>query len=473
MNEQLHTDCSILQNKLPAVLPINLSLSLNSNLNRILSIKVHGPDFFKQIVQRYSIITRSGRFPSLILLRLLENAVGTTELTNINKNDIKKILNPSIKQYINLYLTIQSQVNIRTDLAKDTKHVVIPRLMRYLQLIDNQDPVYEFQPVSANTLATTELLRTLPERILSQRVRRENTAILSNNHYPESDIRVMRHTNLDKDDNFVYAGIDKTQASGIQIGKTGTISESQHLKMPDILLFDEYTNPVVADISGVDVSENTKASDIILHPLTHADGNDPKTNTMMAHIQKRNKLAYEKHEGFSKRTADRYLVTEKNNIANKLISNTNIARSRMTNTRAGAGEVTVIPKDIPSKEIPKLLFDQDGIFLQHAGYAQTGMSEPLNFSSNNIIRKSSDLVLRKSDVHSAEKGFENIEKPDIVKAERNKINAENEYIIGTNTQTRDSIDDIANTANIATIADRVYKILETRISIEKERRGLR
>lgn len=484
MNEQLHTDCSILRNNLPAVLPISL--------NRILSTKVSGPDFFKQIVQKYYIVTRSGSLPSLILLRLLENAVGTTKLTNVNKNNIKNILNTGIRQYLNLYLTIRSrenaivsgsyinnalssgkrvheqQVNIQTHLAKDTKHVVIPRLVRYLQTIDDQDSGYKFRPVSAKTLATTKLMRTLPERMVSQRKRSKNTTILSNNHYLESDIRVIGHTNSDRDDNFVSVGIDKTQvsrisASGMQIGKTGT--------------FSEYTNPVIADISGVGISENRKVRDIIVHPVTHAEEKIPKTDTMMAHIQKRNKLVYEKHEDFSKRTADRYLVTEKNNIANRLISGTHIAGSRMTNAGVEADEVTGIPKGIsPQKipqETPKLLFDQDGVFLQHTGHAQTGMSGQLNYQSNHIAGRSSGLVLRKSDVHSAEKGFENTEKPDIVKIERTKINAENQDIIGTNIRARDSIDDIVANDNIATIADKVYKLLETRISIEKERRGLR
>lgn len=453
MNEQLHTDCSILQNKLLAVLPININLPIK--LPIILSTKVRGPDFFKQIVQRYSIITRSGRFPSLILHRLF---------------------------------------------AKDTKNVVIPCSMRYLKLIGDQDPDYEFQPVSTKTLATTKLVRTLPERTIHQRERSENTVILSSNHYPENDIRIIRHTlqpvmartsqektqfqnsvksknaslskkYLDKDDKFVSADIDKTQAIEIQanvmqIEKTGNFSELQHLKMPDFPLFDEYTNQVVADISGVGVSENTKARDIIGHLFTHTEEKIPKIYAMMAHIQKRNKLVYEKHEGFSKRTADRYLVTEKTNIANKLISNTHITRSRMANMEAEAGEVTEIPKEIPHK-IPKLLFDQDGIFLQHAGNVQTGMSGPSNFSSNNIIRRPSDLVLRNLAVHSAEKGFENTGNPDIIKTERTKINAEKEDIIGTNVQVRDSIEDID------IIADRVYKRLETRISIEKERRGLR
>ena len=484
MNEQLHTDCSILRNNLPAVLPISL--------NRILSTKVSGPDFFKPIVQKYYIVTRSGSLPSLILLRLLENAVGTTKLTNVNKNNIKNILNTGIRQYLNLYLTIRSrenaivsgsyinnalssgkrvheqQVNIQTHLAKDTKHVVIPRLVRYLQTIDDQDSGYKFRPVSAKTLATTKLMRTLPERMVSQRKRSKNTTILSNNHYLESDIRVIGHTNSDRDDNFVSVGIDKTQvsrisASGMQIGKTGT--------------FSEYTNPVIADISGVGISENRKVRDIIVHPVTHAEEKIPKTDTMMAHIQKRNKLVYEKHEDFSKRTADRYLVTEKNNIANRLISGTHIAGSRMTNAGVEADEVTGIPKGIsPQKipqETPKLLFDQDGVFLQHTGHAQTGMSGQLNYQSNHIAGRSSGLVLRKSDVHSAEKGFENTEKPDIVKIERTKINAENQDIIGTNIRARDSIDDIVANDNIATIADKVYKLLETRISIEKERRGLR
>ncbi|TFH46156.1 MAG: hypothetical protein E4G94_03045, partial [ANME-2 cluster archaeon] len=182
----------------------------------------------------------------------------------------------------------EQQVNIQTYLAKDTKHVVIPRLMSYLQRINDQDPGYGFQPVSAKTLAKTELMRTLPERIVYQRERSEKTVILSNIHYPESDIRVLRHTlqpvmartsrektqyknsvrsknaklskkYLYKHDNLVSADIDKMQASGIQVEKTGNFSELQHLNMPDIPLFDGYTNPVVADISGVEVSENTKA----------------------------------------------------------------------------------------------------------------------------------------------------------------------------------------------------------------------
>ncbi len=498
MNEQLHTDCSILRNNLPAVLPISL--------NRNLSTKVHGPYFFKQIVQKYSIVTRSGSLPSLILLRLLENAVGTTKLTNVNKNNIKNILNTGIRQYLNLYLTIRSpenaivsgsyinnalssgkrvheqQVNIQTDLAKDTKHVVIPRLVRYLQTIDDQDSGYKFRPVSAKTLATTKLMRTLPERMVFQRKRSKNTTILSNNHYLESDIRVIGHTNSDRDDNLVSADIDKTQASripasGIQIDKTGTFSEYRHLKMPDVPLFDEYTNPVIADISGVGVSENRKVRDIIVHPVTHAEEKIPKTDTMMAHIQKRNKLVYEKYDDFSKRTADRYLVTEKNNIANRLISGTHIAGSRMTNAGVEADEVTGFSKGISpqenSQKTSKLLFDQDGAFLQHAGHAQTGMGGQLNYPSNNISGRSSGLVLRKPAVYSAEKGFENREKPDIVKIERTKINAEKEDIIGTNIRARNSIDDIVTNDNIATIADKVYKLLETRISIEKERRGLR
>ena len=698
-----------MRDKTPAVLPINI----------ILSIKVHGSDFFKQVIQRYSIITRSDWIPSLILLRLrlLENAGGKTKLTNVNKNNIKKILNTSIRQYLNLYVTIQSrenviipnlyfnnalsygrhvpeqQVNIRTGLAKDTKHIVIPRLISYLQRIDDQESGYGFLPASAKPLETTELMRTLPERMVYHRERSENTVIFSNNPYPESDIRIIKHTLQpivartsqektqyqnsvrpktaslsekkypdtddirtdftkerskgtvifsntpyhenyiriirhtlqptmartsqpvmartsqpvmarisqptmarisqptmarisqlvmarisqsvmartsqektqyrnsvrpktaslskkypdtddirtdytkerskgtvilsnnpypesdiriirhilqptiarisqpivartsqektqyrnsvrpktaslskkypDKDDNFVFAGIEKTQASGIQIEKTGNFSELQHLKMPVFPLFDEYTNPIVADIPEVGVSENTKARDIILYPLTHMEEKNPKINAIMAHIQKRNKLVYEKYEDFSKRTTDRYLLIEKNNIANKLISNTYIARLRMANMETEAGEVTEIPQKISlqetPQEIPKLLFDQDGIFLQHVKHAQTGMSAPLNLSSNDIVKRSSGLVLRKSAVHSEKKGFENTGKPDITKTERTKINAEKENIIGTNVQARDSIDDIAT---IATIADRVYKLLETRIIIEKERRGL-
>ena len=506
MNEQLHTDCSILRDKAPAVLPIKLS------------IKVGRPDFFKQIVQRYGIITRSNRFLSLILLRLLENAGGTTKLTNISIKNRKKILNTGIRQYINLYMTIRSgqnatvfgsyfnnpfsperyvpeQVNIRTDHVKDTKHVLIPRLMRSLQRIDDQDPGYGYQLVSAKTSATTELVRALPERIVYQRERSENTErekagskniiILSKDHNPESNIRVIRDTfqpvlartsqekiqyqnsvrtknaNLskryqDKDDDLVLADIDKTQASGIQIEKTGFISGLQHLKMPDSPLFDKYTNPVVADIPGVGVSENTKAKDVMWHPLIHIEEKIPEIDAIMASVQKRNKLVYEKHAAFHGRTADRYLLTEKNNIANKLISNTHIAGPGIMNAKAGG-----------TLEIPEVLSHQDSILFQHAGHAQTGMSGPLNVSSNNILRNPSDLVFRNPSIHSAGEGLENTGKPDIIKTQRTEINTEKEDIIGTNIPARGSIDDMA------IIADRVYKLLETRILIEKERRGLR
>jgi len=576
MIENLHTDCSILPNKLPAELSK--------------TIKVRGPDFFKQIVQRYTITRKSNGFPSLILLRLLENVSGTTKLTNININNIKKILNTSIRQYINLYATIQSgqnvilrgsyiknalssgryvpeqEVNLQTYPAKDTKHIVIPRLMSYLQRINDQETGYGFQPVSAKTLAKTELMRTLPERIVYQRERSGNTVTLSNNQYPENDIRVLKHTlqpvmartsqektqyknrvmsknanlskkyldkvyhfvsagineytnqvvkdisgvsenpillsnneypendirvlkhtlqpvmartsqektqykksdrsknanlskkYLDNDDNLVSAGINKTNASGTLIDKTGNFSELQHLNMPDIPLFDEYNNPFVADISGVGLSDNTKTRDIIGHPLTHTEENIPKIDAMMAHIQKRNKLVYEKHEDFSKQTTARYLATEKNNIADKSISNTHIAGSRMAKMGALAGEVT---------DIPNVSSNQHSIFLQHAGHVQTGMSGGFNLLSNNIVRNPSDLVLRKLAVHNKEKGLENTDKPDIIKTEITKINVEKEDIIGPNIQAKGSIDDIA------IIADRVYKFLETRISIEKERRGLR
>ena len=496
MNEQLYTNCSILRDKAPVVLPIKLS------------IKVRGPDIYKQIVQRYGIITKSNTFPALILLRLLENAGGTTKLTKININNIKKILNTGIRQYINLYANIRSgqnatvygsyfndtlspgryvikeQVNIQTDLTKDTKHVVIPRLMSYLQRIDDQDPGYGYQPVSAKTSAITEFVRTLPERIVYQREISKNTIILSKDHNHISNVQVIgdtfqpvlartsqekthyqnsirtKNTNLlkryqDKDDNLVLADIDKTQASGIQIERTGLVPGLQHLKMPDPPLFDKYTNPVVADIPGVGVSENTKAKDVMWHPLIHIEEKIPEIDAIMASVQKRNKLVYEKHAAFHRRTANRYLLTEKNNIAGKLISNTHIAIPGIMNPKAGG-----------TYKIPEVLSHQDNILFQHAGHAQTGMSGPLNVSSNNIVRNPSDLVFRNPSVHSAGEDLENTGKPDIIKTQRTEIKTENEDIIGTFVPARGSIDDIA------IIAERVYKLLETRISIEKERRGL-
>ena len=134
---------------------------------------------------------------------------------------------------------------------------------------------------------------------------------------------------------------------------------------------------------------------------------------------------------------------------------------------AEADEVMDIPNEFSLQKVPKLLFDQDSVSLQHARHSQESMIAPSNLPSNNIVRKSSNLVFRKPVVHSVEKDLENTGEPDIIRTERPKINTENENIIGTNIKTRGSIDDIS------IIADRVYRLLETRISIEKERRGLR
>lgn len=421
MNEQLHTNCSILRDKAPVVLPIKLS------------IKDRGPDFFKQIVQRYDIIRKSNRFLSLILLRFMKNASGTTKLTNISRNNIKRILNTGIRQHNNLYLTIRSgqnatvsgsyfndtlspgryvpeQVNMQTDHVKDTKHIVMPPLMSSLERIDDQDPGYEYQPVSEKTSAITELARTLPERIVYQRKKSENTE--GNN--PKSNIRVVVDTFQP-----VLARTlqEKTQSSGIQIEKTELFSGLQHLKMPDPPLFNGHTNPVTTDIPEVEVSENTKARDVMMHPFIHIKENIPKIDAIITHIQKRNKLVYEKHNAFHKRTADRYLLIKKNNIAGKLILNTYIARTGKPNVENDG-----------ISEIPEVLSHRDNILFQHAINAKTGMSGPLNVSSNNIVRNPFDLVFRNPSVHRAEEGLENTGKPDFIKTQRIEINAEKKDI---------------------------------------------
>lgn len=622
MNEQLHTDCSILQNKLPAVLPVNINLST----------KVRASDFLKQIVQRYAVNTKSDRFPLLIFLRLLETTSGITKLTNINRFNVQKILNTNIRQQLELYSIFKSeqnitdkshfnnvlssgryapeqQVNIRTDLAKDVKHVKhakyathvkhveIPRLMSYLQRIDNQNQKLGsvFQSVATKTLVTTKLsrmLRTLPGEVVSQRQRSENTVLFPSNHYFESEkikarddggIRntsdIISHPPIhmqednpkidavrlptQKIDQLVcktHEGFSKQIAARYlvteknktnktnKINKTNTkngtnnivnkLISNSHIAKSNLVnaevegktefgevikntemlfgqdsvllqhaehaqtglngslnssLFDEYTNPTIADIPRVGVSENTKARDFIFHPPTHAQANNPKIGAMMAHIQKRNELVYEKHEGFSTRTVNRYLVTgknkhnkitEKNNIANKLISNTHIARAIIQNVEVEGepevGEVMQVP------QVLQVSSNQGGVSLHHVGHVQTSMSGSLNIQSNiplniqsntqsntqsnNIVRSSSNLVFRNIAVDNTGEGRENIAKPDIIKTESSKINVDKSDIVGTHVQARDRIDDIATISNIA---DKVYKLLETRISIEKERRGIR
>ncbi|HJH31157.1 MAG TPA: hypothetical protein C5S50_02980 [Methanosarcinaceae archaeon] len=360
--------------------------------------------------------------------------------------------------------------------------------MRYLQQIDDQDSGYGYQHVSAKTPANTKFARALPEKIVYQRKRSENTKqvnlrfhsdllrlhnftnniqqeryplglfnshhtfikkileknagnktvlILSKNHDPESNIRVIMDTFRPV---LGRTSQEKTQFQNSVRTENANLSKNHP---------DKYDDP---DLPGVGVSKSTKTRDVMGYPLTHINEKNPKIDAIMAHIQKRNKLVYEKHDAFLKRTAGRYLLAEKINIANKLILNMHIVRSRVTNQETGG--------------IPELLSHKNGVFLQYAGDAREGMIEPLKGPPNSIARKSYDLVLRKPAVHSAVVIPENTGKPDTIKTERTKIDTEKENIIGTNITARDSIGDVS------IIADRVYKLLETRISIEKERRGL-
>ncbi|MGP8323112.1 MAG: hypothetical protein ACT6FG_03870 [Methanosarcinaceae archaeon] len=464
--QQLHTDCSILRDKLPAVLPVKFSM------------KIRGPDFFNQIIRKYDIITRSYRFPSLILLRSLEYAGGTTKLSNININNIKKLLNIGIRQYIDLYMTIQSgqdahvpdiynnplsperyvhkQVNIRTDHVKYTKHVAIPRLMRYLQQIDDQDSGYGYQPVSAKTPANTEFARTLPEKLVYQRKRSENTGQV-NLRFRSDLLRLHNFTNHIQQERsplgrfnshhiFIKKILEKNAGN-----KTAIILSKNHDPESNIRVIMDTFRPVLAKTSQ-EKAQFQNSVDVMGYPPTHINENIPEIDAIMVHIQKRNKLVYEKHDAFLKRAAGCYLLAGKNNIANKLILNRHIVRSRVTNRETG--------------EIPELLSHKNDVLLQYAGDSREGMVEPLKGLPNSITRKSYDLVLRKPAVHSAGVVPENTGKPDTIKIERTIIDTEKENIIGTNITSRDRID------NVSIIADRVYKLLETRISIEKERRGL-
>ncbi|WMW25089.1 hypothetical protein RE474_13555 [Methanolobus sediminis] len=453
MNEQLHTDCSILQKKLPTVLPVST----------ISSMKVNEPDLFNQIIQRYSIGTKQGNFPSLIFLRLLETVDGTIKLTNINQDIIKKILSTSIIQYLNLHLTswpaqnvvthesefknqlssgknvLEQQMNIQTGSGEDKKHPVTPRLMRYLKLVDRQTPNLIFEPVSVKTQETMELVRTLSEKTLSQREKMKNPLILSNN--------------LSKKSIFL-----KTQSDKIQLENTGDLLKLQHLKTPDISSFDEYTKQVLA---GVKVDENTKAKDIILHSSTHADEAVLKIDTLVARVQKRNELVYEKYENFSRRTEERYLMTEKKNIANRSVSNKHIARLRIADMEAEDGEVPTSPN---------LLSNQGDLSLHHARNAQTDINVPFDLSSSNISRIPSDLVLRKSAVQNSDEEPDNKVKSDAITTGIDKTDSEKAAVVEKNVK---SLNSVENIDNITIIADRVYKLLESKLSIEKERRGLR
>jgi hypothetical protein len=226
---------------------------------------------------------------------------------------------------------------------------------------------------------------------------------------------------------------------------------------PDISTFDE-SKPVIAEVK---VDESIKAKDIILNPSTHADENNLKTDDMVSPIQKRNRLVYEKYEDFSRRTADRYLIPEKKNIANRFVSNTNIARLGIADMEAEDGEVLTSPN---------LLFDQSDFSLHHADHVQTDVSVPFDFSSSNITRRPSDLVLRKHAVQNSDEEPDITIKSDIIRTGIRNTDAEKEIVAEKNAR---SLNSVGNIDDITIIADRVYKLLESKLSIEKERRGLR
>jgi hypothetical protein len=448
MNEQSHTNCSILQKKLPRVLPVSIISSISS-------AKVNEPGLFEQIIQRYTIGTRQGNFPLLIFLRLLETVGGTSKLTNVNQSVMQKILNPTIIQYLNLHATGWPAQNanvydshhdphFENRFSSGKRQFVTPRFMRHLQLVNEQSLSHIFESSETKTQETVELVGKLPERTISLRERMKNPLILPNN--------------LNTKSNFLSSSVVKTQSYGMQLEKADDLLKLQHATTPDVSSFDEYTNPVVAEAR---VDENTKAKDIILHSSTHTNEDVLKTDTMVARVQKRNRLVYEKHEDFRRRTADRYLMPEKKNIANRLVSNTHIARLGIEDMEAEDGEVMTSPD---------LLSEQDGISLHHADHVQTDVSVPFDFTSSNIARRASDLVLRKDSLQKSDEEPENSVKSDTITTGISKTDAEKEAVAEKNVK---SLNSVENIDDITIIADRVYKLLESKISIEKERRGLR
>jgi hypothetical protein len=368
---------------------------------------------------------------------------------------MQRILTPTIIQYLNLHATTLSAQNV---IVYDSHHdphfenrfscgkrqFLTPRLLRYLQLVNEQSLSHIFESSEAKTQETVELVRTLPERTVSQIERMKNPLILPNNMSTKS--------------NFLSSSVVKTQSDGIQLDEKDNLLKLQHHTTPDISPFDEFKT-VSAETR---VGNNTKAKDIILHSSTHADENILKTDTMMAHVQKRNRLVYEKHENLSRRTADRYLMPEKKNIANRFVSNTYIARLRMVDMEAeGAENSTRLNQ----------LSKQDGISLQHVKNAQKDVSVPFDLSSSNIARRASDLVLRKDALQKSNEELDNPVKSDTITTGINKTtNVEKDAVDEKNVKPRNSVENIGD---ITIIADRVYKLLESKISIEKERRGLR
>jgi hypothetical protein len=119
---------------------------------------------------------------------------------------------------------------------------------------------------------------------------------------------------------------------------------------------------------------------------------------------------------------------------------------------------------------PNLLFDQSDFSLHHADHVQTDVSVPFDFSSSNITRRPSDLVLRKHAVQNSDEEPDITIKSDIIRTGIRNTDAEKEIVAEKNAR---SLNSVGNIDDITIIADRVYKLLESKLSIEKERRGLR
>lgn len=476
---------------------------LQQNSGKIPVLRIYGWKFFTKVFRKYGVHTISYKFPSLVFLKLK----GTRNFNLLTPFNITKILNHDIRQCSIPARNVPGEqgqtadLHLHKNMLPSMNHILQPHLKLIMkatagkrdnstQLISsslqNKEGSFPGEPLGPRSTSSilkpqtelpgTETLGTEPPAIeppgtgkdlrspgttkstreqespepgeivhhiktsgLSKpgteppgKVRKITATHIVDSHYrqesPLTDriIRQMKSEKQPEDGNYSSESFD-TKIPTIQEKQDDKFSALEHVP-----LMEERKIPIVKSILE------------LINPP--GDSRVSGIDTSSLSIQMRNIFSNEKHSAFYDQISKKYL-----RMQSEETSSTSLLNKQNVNVQIKESNI-----DMPFETV----FPQRGIDFQHAKIGRDSIFSDRNDPGIDITKRISDLVLRKPDMVDA---FN-------IKSEIDRSYRDKEFSPVMAEKPVKRV--IPKNDEMNRIADRVYKILETRLLVEKERRGL-
>ena len=476
---------------------------LQENSGKIPVLRIYGWKFFTKVFGKYGVHTISYKFPSLVFLKLK----GTRNFNLLTAFNITKILNYDIRQCSIPARNVpgeQGQTadrHLHKNMLPSMNHIQQPDLKLIMktptgkrdystQLISSslqkKEGSFPGEPLGPRStssilkpqteLPATETSGTEPPAIeppgTGKDLRSPGTTKSTREQESPEPGEIVHHiktSGLSKPETEPPGKVRKITAthivdshyrqespltdrifrqmkSGKQPEDENYSSESFDTKIPTIQETQDDKFPTLEHVPLMEEKKIPSVKGILERINPPGDQRILGIDTSSPAIQMRNIFSNEKNGAFYDQISKKYLrmqseETSSTSLLNKQNANIHIKESNI---------------DIPLE----IVFPQRGIDFQHAKIGRDSIFSDRNDPGIDITKRISDLVLRKPDMVDV---F-NI-KSDIDRSYRNK---EFSPIMAEKPAKRV----IPKNDEMNRIADRVYKILETRLLVEKERRGL-